>query len=116
MLKSSSLHFLLALATILGFNMYSLDVAQSYLQYSSDLRRKTFIKPDVYNLQADKLCQLVEPINGLTDSGDYWDEKFQHHQQHHLDKTPATGDHSFFFNVFPAVLSDSLGLMWMIEF
>lgn len=35
---------------------------------------------NVLNLRADKLLQLVKPIYGPTDSGDFWDETFQHYQ------------------------------------
>lgn len=73
-LKQSSLRPLLALASILGFDMYSIDVDQAYLQSASKLHLNIFIKPDVTYLHHDKLLQLVTPIYGLTDSGDYWNE------------------------------------------
>lgn len=71
MMDHSSSCLLLALATVLRFNMYSLDVAHVYLYSSSDLFRKIFVKPDVLNLQADELLQLVKPIYGFTDSEEY---------------------------------------------
>lgn len=58
-LKQVSLRLLLALAFVLEFDIFSLVLTPTYLKCSSDMRRKMFLKSDVFNLQADKLLQLV---------------------------------------------------------
>lgn len=96
-LKQTSIRLLLALASIFGFELYSLDVTQAYLQSASQLRRKIFIKPDILNMDSDELLQLMKPIYGLTDSGDYWHETFRNHQERDLEMNKTIGDSSLFF-------------------
>jgi hypothetical protein len=51
-----------------------MDVRQAYLQAASDLKRYIFIRPDVLELTQDELLQVIKPLYGLSDSGDYWVE------------------------------------------
>jgi hypothetical protein len=62
---------LLALSAVLGFEIWSMDVRQAYLQAASDLKRDIFIRPDVLKLTQDELLQVIKPLYGLSDSGEY---------------------------------------------
>jgi Reverse transcriptase (RNA-dependent DNA polymerase) len=74
-IKQSSVRLLLALTATLGFNVWTIDVNQAYLQAAVGLQRKIFTKPDVLNLGEDEILQVIKPLYGLSDSGDYWAER-----------------------------------------
>ena len=70
------------LATLLGFEVWSTDVKEAYLQSASDLRRDVFIRPEILELDQKELIQIVKPLYGLADSGDYLNETLcKHHLQ-----------------------------------
>ena len=96
-LKQSSIRLLMAMATILGFDVWSLDVKQAYLQSASQLQRKVYIKPYQLNLAPAEFLQIVLPLYGLSDSGDYWCETFAKFHVHNLRMQQTTGDFALFF-------------------
>lgn len=96
-LKQSSIMLLLELATILGFKLWSTDINQAYLQSAANLKRKIFVCPDVLELDRDTLLQVVKPLYGLTDAGDYWGQTLTDHHTKELKMEQATGDFSLFF-------------------
>ena len=61
-LKSSSISLLIAVVTILGFDVWSTDINQAYLQSASELKRDVFIKPDILKLSQDELVLIINPI------------------------------------------------------
>jgi hypothetical protein len=71
-LKQSSIRILLALASFLGFNIWSTDINQAYLQSASNLQCKIFVRPDILQLDPDQLLQVVKPLHRLSDAGAYW--------------------------------------------
>lgn len=95
-LKQSSIRLLLALATIFGFNLWSTDFNQAYLQSASNLRRRIFVRPDILELDDDTLLQIVKPLYGLSDAGDYWGETLTEHHTKELDMEQTTGDSRYF--------------------
>jgi hypothetical protein len=96
-LKQSSVRLLLALAGMLDFDIWSTDITQAYLQSSSNLQREIFVRPDVLELDENQLLQVVKPLYGLSDSGDYWNETLTDHHLQDLSMEKATGDFSLFF-------------------
>lgn len=96
-LKQSSIRIILALATIFGFDLWSTDINQAYLQSASNLRREIFVRPDVLELDKDQLLQVVKPLYGLSDAGDYWGETLTEQHLKELNMEQATGDFSLFF-------------------
>jgi len=48
-------------------------------------------------LSADELVQVIRPLYGLSESGDYWHETLTRHHINDLKMTQATGDFSLFF-------------------
>lgn len=66
--RHSSVWTLLALASILGFDVWSTDVKQACLESSIPLLRDVFVKPpsDVIELGPNELLKLLKPLHGLT--------------------------------------------------
>ena len=87
----------MALATILGFDVWSLDVKQAYVQSASELQRKVFFRPTELNLDSNELLQIIRPLYGLTDSGDYWCETFARFHLYDIRMQQTTGDFAIFF-------------------
>lgn len=96
-LKQSSMRVLIALATILGFDVWTMDVKQAYLQSAVALQRDVFIRPDQIELKPGELLKLVQPVYGLSDSGDYWCETFAKFHTNNLRMQQSTGDFALFF-------------------
>jgi Reverse transcriptase (RNA-dependent DNA polymerase) len=90
--KQSSVRLALASVAIMGFDVISADVIQAYLQSARDLKRKVFVKPSCIDLDPDELLQIMKPLYGLADSGDYWAQTVVHHHLADLRMTQATGD------------------------
>lgn len=63
----------------------------------SNLRRKTFVRPDILELGTDEIIQVVKQLHGLSDAGDYWGEKLKDHHRKKLYMEQTTGDFSLFF-------------------
>ena len=98
-LKQSSIRMPVALATILGFNLWSTDINQAYLQSVEKLQRKIFVLPDVLQLDNEQFLQVVKPLYGLSDAGDYWGETLSEHHKKELKMEQATEDFPFSLNV-----------------
>lgn len=71
-LRQSSIRLLVSMAMISGFDVCSLDVNQVYLQSASQMKRKVYIKLKQLYLAPDEFLQILLPLYGLSDSGDYW--------------------------------------------
>jgi Reverse transcriptase (RNA-dependent DNA polymerase) len=96
-LKQQSIRIILALASIFGFDLWSSDVNQAYLQSASRLQREIFTRPDELNLGPNELLQLVLPLYGLTEGGDYWGETLADHHSNDLGMRKTKGEFSMFF-------------------
>lgn len=96
-LKQSSIRLLLALAAMYGFEVWATDINQAYLQAASNLHRKVFVSPDILPLRPDEILQVVRPLYGLADSGDYWGETLDDHHLRELKMERLSGDLSLFF-------------------
>lgn len=78
-LRISSIGILLSVFSTLGFRDFSHDVTQAYLQSKYKLTRIIYIKPKpqgrvILGLRDGDIFELVRPLYGLCDSGDYWVE------------------------------------------
>lgn len=69
----------MATAATLGFDVWTKDVKQAYLQPVSALKRNIFVKQDEFALGKDEFVQLVLPLYGLSESGDYWSRNLIDH-------------------------------------
>ena len=88
---------LMALATALGFDRWTMDINQAYHHSAEKLKREIFVKPDILELSADELLQVIKPLYGLSDAGGYWGETLTAHHKDQLAIEKTTGDVSLFF-------------------
>ena len=93
-LQPQSIRFLLALPAIHGFDIWSADVRQAYLQSVEPLSRELFITKPVpeFELQPKQYLKLLKPLYGLCDSRDLWHKTLDEHHRHNLGKTPFRSD------------------------
>jgi hypothetical protein len=68
-LSHSSTRLILAVAAVLGFDLWSTDVNQAYLQSACRLKQELFIHPQELVLGKNEFLQLVLPLYGLEQSG-----------------------------------------------
>ena len=61
-IKQYSIRLLTALETIFGFNLWSIDINQAYLQSAGNLKRKIFVQLEILELDRDILLQVVKPL------------------------------------------------------
>jgi Reverse transcriptase (RNA-dependent DNA polymerase) len=108
-LKQQSIRIILALASIFGFDLWSSDVNQAYLQSAAKLQRDIFVRPEELNLGPNELLKLVLSLYGLTEGGDYWGETLTNHHTDDLKMKQTKGDFSLFFKHVASRLVDLLG-------
>jgi Reverse transcriptase (RNA-dependent DNA polymerase) len=89
----------MALAAILGFNVWSYDVRQAYLQAATPLLRDVYVQTDALSLKKGELLRLLKPPYGLSDSGDYWARTLSNFHLEQLCLQQSTGDFSLFFRI-----------------
>jgi Reverse transcriptase (RNA-dependent DNA polymerase) len=70
---------ILAVAAVLGFDVWSTDVNQAYLQSACRLKRELFIQPKELVLGKNEFLLLLLQLYGLAESGDYWGETITDH-------------------------------------
>ena len=101
-LGQSSIKMMLSVASMFRFRVYSLDICQAYLQSESQLMRKVFIKPKIkdrkfFGVQDDEVLELLLPLYGMSDSGDYWLTTVDKHAKNYLGLKSTAGDPSLYF-------------------
>ena len=98
-LQPSSIRLLLALASIFGFQVWTSDVTQAYLQSAIPLSRDLFLDSKVPELELspDQCMQILRPLYGLTESGDLWFQTLQQHHTLDLKMSHLKSDPSFHF-------------------
>jgi hypothetical protein len=72
--QHKSLRLLFLLCSMLGFQIWTQDVLQPYLQSSGNLARDVFIcnPPPELELTPEHALKLLKPLYGLAESGDFW--------------------------------------------
>jgi hypothetical protein len=73
-MRSQSLRLIMALASIFGFRLASVDVEQAYLQAAEPMLRDIFVRlpQGIIELDQSELIQLLKSLYCLSESGDYW--------------------------------------------
>ena len=100
-LRQSSTRIIVSVSAIKGFRLFSHDVRQAYLQSEDKLTRKVFLLPKKMDLKYFGLCEedifeLLKPIYGMTDAGDYWGVTVDRHAKQDLGLVPLLGDPSLY--------------------
>ena len=91
-IRPESLRLILALATILGLKIPVADWRHGYAQTKSPLLRKVFVKPNELKLEANEKVQVVKPVYGLADAGEYWSDTLRNHLREHCKFKKSTTD------------------------
>lgn len=96
-LRISSIRVIMSVAAVMKFRLFSHEVTQAYLQSKSHLTRKIFIRPKpqdrhVLGIKEGQAFELVRPLYGLCDAGDYWGDTMQTHLIKDLDMRQTNGD------------------------
>ena len=89
-LQPSSVRFLLSLDSLYGFDFWTSDVLQAYLQSSESLMRDVFIKDPVpaFELDPSQCLKLLRPLYSLCESGDLRHGTLDAHHRNDLGMMP----------------------------
>lgn len=90
--RPESTRMLIALATIFGMKISLADWRQGYTQSKSPLLRKVFVRPNELQLNENELVQVLRPVYGLADAGEYWSDTLSNHLREHCKFEQATTD------------------------
>lgn len=72
-------------------------VTQAYMQKSEKLMRDVYLKHfKEMNIQSNQLVQLLKPLYGLSESGDYWGRTCRKHLENELDMKSCMFDDALF--------------------
>ncbi len=89
---------LIALAAIIGFDVWTEDISLAYLQSVIKLLREVYLRPNKHlQAPAGYILKLLRPLYGLVDSGDYWHATFVEHLTKKLGMKTVSSDMSLFF-------------------
>jgi Reverse transcriptase (RNA-dependent DNA polymerase) len=108
-LRQSSIRLLVCLAACFGFQIFSTDISQAYLQSEDALLRKVYLNPGKeFELSPEHVLQL-RPLYGLSDSGDAWAKTFTSHMKSDLGMVSTIGDISLFSKLMNGKLAGLAG-------
>lgn len=95
--RQISTRMLSAIAAVFRLRLWGHDITQAYLQSARKLMRDVYLKPSMeLELSSEQLLKLLEPLYGLADSGDYWNETMAQHLENDWDMKRTAGDVSPF--------------------
>lgn len=85
---------LVAIAVVLGFDIWTAYVPQAYLKLSETLTHEVYIKNPApeFELARDQFIQLLKPLYGLCDAGDLWHATISKHYREDLGMRPSRND------------------------
>lgn len=98
--RPSSVRMLVGLASIFGFQLFSTDVTQAYLQSVDKLMRDVYVKPTKeFELAPNQILKLLKPLYGLAESGEYWGKTISEHLRKELGMETLVGDEAVFMKL-----------------
>ena len=72
-LHQMSIRIIVSMAASKKFKIWSHEFSQAYLQSEFSLKREVYIcPPPELRLAKDRVQKLINPLYGLSESGDYW--------------------------------------------
>jgi hypothetical protein len=96
--RVTSIRILMAIASLLGFSIWSEDVTQAFVQSTENLLRDIYLEPaKELQMDQDLVLKLIKPLYGLSDSGDHWARTLNEHHKRDLGMTQSGIDGSLFF-------------------
>lgn len=105
-LQTSFARLLLALASLLDFDVRCADVKIAYLQSSKPLERRVFIKNPVteFELELNQYFELLRPLYGLCEADDLWHQTLHEYLTSELQLSQTKTDPSLYFHFLDAEL------------
>lgn len=96
-MRPTSSRLILSTAAVKQFRLFSHDVTQAYCQSKMRLTRSVYLQPkkgdlEIFGLQNDELLELLLPLYGLCDAGDYWGITLDIHITDDLKMKPIKSD------------------------
>lgn len=93
-----AIRLLVSLATIFGFRLWSEDMTLADIRGAERILRNVFVrgKPE-FQLSAGQLLQVLRPLYGLADSGDYWHATFLKHLKKYIVMQSTACEFPLFF-------------------
>ena len=110
-IQPASVRLLLTLSAMHGFETWTSDVTQAYLQSAKPLNREVYIRnpPPEFELADDEALVLLRALYGLGESGDLWHETLDEHHRSDLGMTPLRSDPACYFALREGVLQGMSG-------
>eukprot|EP00171_Calliarthron_tuberculosum_P000912 IDg912t1 len=93
----SSNKLIVSTSVILRYRLALHDIIRAYLQSKKKFSRLIYLKPRSEDLKyfvmaPDEVMELLEPLYGICDAGDYWGATLAEHVRNELKMTPLIGD------------------------
>jgi Reverse transcriptase (RNA-dependent DNA polymerase) len=109
--KTFYIRLIFALASIFDFKFWTQDVTQAYFQSAGTPARKVFIEKPASELELcpNQALQLLRPLYGLADSGEFWYRELAHHHRD-LGMNTLTTDNSFWIKFSENILEGISGV------
>lgn len=110
-LQLQSVRLLLALAAIHGFHVWTSDVRQAYLKAAEPIAREIFIRKPVgeFELEPSQCLQLLKPLYGLCESGDFWHDTLDKQHRDDLGMRPFRSDPALYILMINGLLTGLSG-------
>jgi len=92
---------LVSTSAVLGFRIFFHNVTQAFLQIKDKLSRKVFVRPRArdardFGVRDDEVLQVLLPLHGLPDEGDYWEFNVLDHVEIELGMESRVSDPRLF--------------------
>lgn len=72
---------MLTICELFEYSILIIDINQAYLQSAFLFKKNEYVKSDILKLKDDQVLQVIKPLCGLADGGDYWEKA---PSKHHL--------------------------------
>lgn len=97
LMRPASCRLIVSVAVCKGWRLFGHDVTQAYCQSEMSLTRKIYLQPKkkdmaIMGVGSDEVLELLFPLYGLCDAGDYWGVTFEKHLVNDLNMTPMKSD------------------------
>ena len=110
-IQPQSVRLLFALTSMFGFNLWTADIRQAYLQTAEPFLRDIYIEKPVpeFELGPDECLKLLRPLYGLCDAGDLWHATLDKHHRLDMNMKAFRIDPAFYYMMEEGVLKGLSG-------
>lgn len=109
------MRLILSVAAIKGFRVLSHDFKQVYVESEDKLSREIYLLPkkrhlSVIGISDDGLLELLRPLCGFCNYGDYWGVTVKYHAEKDLGMLSTVGDLAFYMKMAGGTLDGVMGV------